>query len=126
MTRHLVCRLDEVAPGVIKPVTAGRGTILLTRLPAGEIKAVGGRCPHQGANLQHGCLTGYVTGDCPNDLHSERPGKYFAAPGTDLSSTSRTDARSPITESSGCGSSVSRSKTRTYLSSFKERRCATK
>ena len=80
MTRHFVCRLDEVAPGVIKPVTAGRGTILLTRLPAGEIKAVGGRCPHQGANLQYGCLTGYVTSDCPNDLHSERPGQILRCP----------------------------------------------
>ena len=80
MTRHLVCRVDEVAYGAMKPVALGRGTILLTRLPAGEIKAMAARCPHQGANLEHACLTGYVTSDCLNDLHSERPGQILRCP----------------------------------------------
>jgi nitrite reductase/ring-hydroxylating ferredoxin subunit len=80
MTRHLVCRLDEVATGAMKPVAIGRGTILLTRLPAGEIKAVAARCPHQGANLEHACLTGYSAGDCPNHLHMERPGQILRCP----------------------------------------------
>ncbi len=80
MTRRLVCRLNEVASGVMKPFAVGRGTILVTRLPAGEIKAVGARCPHQGANLEHGCLTGYVTSDCPNALRVERPGQILRCP----------------------------------------------
>ena len=43
MTRHRVCGVNEVASNAMTPVAMGRGTILLTRLPSGEIKAVG--CP---------------------------------------------------------------------------------
>jgi len=71
MTRHRVCRVDEVAGNVMLPVAMGRGTILLTRLPSGEIKAIASRCPHQGANLVHGCVTGHAYSDQPNVLSME-------------------------------------------------------
>jgi nitrite reductase (NADH) small subunit len=79
MTRHLVCRADEVGQ-VLMPVKLGRGKILLTRLPSGEIRAVAGRCPHQGADLEHGCLTGYAHSDQPNVLLMERPGQILRCP----------------------------------------------
>ena len=80
MTRHLVCRADEVASHAMMPVALGRGKILLTRLPSGEIKAVAARCPHQGANLEHGCLTGYAHSDQPNVLLMDRPGQILRCP----------------------------------------------
>ena len=80
MTKHRVCRVAEVASNAMKPVTMGRGTILLTRLPSGEIKAVGSRCPHQGANLEHGCVTGHAYGDSPNELFMDRLGQILRCP----------------------------------------------
>ena len=80
MTKHLACKLDEVKLNTLKPVAMGRGTVLLTRLPSGEIKAVGSRCPHQGANLVHGCVTGLSSSDVPNELHIERPGQILRCP----------------------------------------------
>ena len=80
MTRHLVCRLDEVSGNAMKPVKMGRGTLLLTRLPSGEIKAIASRCPHQGANLEYGCVTGHAYSDRPNELHMDRSGQILRCP----------------------------------------------
>jgi nitrite reductase/ring-hydroxylating ferredoxin subunit len=80
MTRHRICSVSEVASNAMKPFAMGRGTILLTRLPSGEIKAVGARCPHQGANLEHGCVTGHAHSDQPNVLLMDRPGQILRCP----------------------------------------------
>ena len=80
MTKQLACKVDEVKLNTLMPVAMGRGTILLTRLPSGEIRAMGSRCPHQGANLAHGCLTGLSSGEVPNELHMERPGQILRCP----------------------------------------------
>jgi nitrite reductase/ring-hydroxylating ferredoxin subunit len=80
MNRHRVCRDDEVAGNALKPVAMGRGTILLTRLPSGEIKAIASRCPHQGADLAYGCITGHAYSDRPNELHMDRPGQILRCP----------------------------------------------
>jgi nitrite reductase/ring-hydroxylating ferredoxin subunit len=80
MTKHRVCRVDEVADNAMLPVAMGRGTVLLTRLPSGEIKAIASRCPHQGANLAHGCVTGLAYSDQPNVLSMDRPGQILRCP----------------------------------------------
>jgi nitrite reductase/ring-hydroxylating ferredoxin subunit len=79
MTRQRVCRLNEVT-GKLLPVDTGRGTILLTRLPSGAVKAVASRCPHQGADLAYGCLTGLSQGERSNCLESDRPGEILRCP----------------------------------------------
>jgi nitrite reductase/ring-hydroxylating ferredoxin subunit len=61
--RHAVCRASEVAAGELKPVQAGRAKVLLTRLPDGTIRAFAARCPHQGADLEKGCVVRFVEGD---------------------------------------------------------------
>jgi nitrite reductase/ring-hydroxylating ferredoxin subunit len=68
MTRHSVCKVDDVAIGKLTEVNIGRSTIILSRLPSGEIRAINSRCPHQGADLGHGCVAGLVDGDVPNRL----------------------------------------------------------
>jgi nitrite reductase (NADH) small subunit len=66
MTKHVVCKADEVRAGKITAAKIGRAPIILSRLPTGEIRAVGGRCPHQGAELAHGCITGTTYSDQVN------------------------------------------------------------
>lgn len=79
MSRQRVCAVSEVTGGIL-PVTTPRGTILLTRLPSGAIKAITSRCPHQGANLAHGCVTGLSHADQPNHLQTERAGEILRCP----------------------------------------------
>ena len=69
--RHRVCAEDEVEPGRLKAVQAGRAKVLLTRLGDGSIRAVGARCPHQGADLEAGCVVHFVDGDGPGRLRVE-------------------------------------------------------
>lgn len=56
---HLVCALDELAPGEKRRFDLGGRTIVVCRsAETGEVFALAGRCPHQGAPLCDGKLTG--------------------------------------------------------------------
>ncbi|MFL1874777.1 Rieske (2Fe-2S) protein [Hansschlegelia beijingensis] len=80
MARHSVCKVDEVAIGALTEVKIGRSPIVLSRLPSGEIRAVGGRCPHQGAALRHGCVSGTTGSDRPNELTYGCEGEILRCP----------------------------------------------
>lgn len=80
MGRHRVCRLDDLAVGRLTPAALGRGKILLSRLPTGEVRAFASRCPHQGADLEHGCIAGYSDGERPNEIAVVRPGEIIRCP----------------------------------------------
>ncbi|HQT63140.1 MAG: hypothetical protein B7Z75_11675 [Acidocella sp. 20-57-95] len=80
MMRHTVCQVNDVLAGGLLYKTAGRTNIILLRLPSGEIKAIASRCPHHGANLAHGCITGYAAGTGPHDVHLERQGEILRCP----------------------------------------------
>ena len=69
--RQVVCRVDEVVEGRLIPVALGRGKALLTRLSDGTIRAFGARCPHQGADLEAGCVVRFVDGDRPGMVRVE-------------------------------------------------------
>ena len=56
----VICKLSDLAEGHLTPAMLGRAPILVT-LVRGEPRAVAARCPHQGADLQAGCLVGRVS-----------------------------------------------------------------
>ncbi|MBY0254184.1 MAG: Rieske (2Fe-2S) protein [Methylobacterium organophilum] len=80
MARHTVCKAAEVEGGKLTEVIVGRSPVVLSRLPSGEIRAVGGRCPHQGAALRHGCVTGTTDAGEPNRLSYGREGEILRCP----------------------------------------------
>lgn len=80
MSRHTLCRVDDVVTGKLLPVTIGRSTIVVLRLPTGDIKAISSRCPHQGADFSHGCITGYTSGGSPHTVMMIRPGEILRCP----------------------------------------------
>ena len=55
----VVAKLADLAEGRLTPSSIGRVPILLT-LVNNQPVAVAARCPHQGAQLQAGCVTGLV------------------------------------------------------------------
>jgi nitrite reductase (NADH) small subunit len=80
MVAHRIGRAEEIAMGAFTPVKVGRTSILITRLPSGDLTAIAAKCPHQGADLAFGCITGMAAGADPHSLHQQRPGEILRCP----------------------------------------------
>ena len=80
MARYPVCRAEEVTVGAFTRATAGRAAVLLARLPSGEIRAFPARCPHQGADLAFGCISGMTSSETPNVLRYHDHGEIVRCP----------------------------------------------
>jgi nitrite reductase/ring-hydroxylating ferredoxin subunit len=79
MARHVVARVDEIAPGSRKCVTLdGRGVIVFN--VKGEFFALSETCPHKGGSLAKGIITGLVQSDGPGDHRLEREGEIVRCP----------------------------------------------
>ncbi|MGG5818197.1 Rieske 2Fe-2S domain-containing protein [Falsiroseomonas sp. HW251] len=79
MTRHVVATVDEVPPGGRKRVTVAGRDIALFRLGE-EYLAIQDRCPHEGASLCAGQLTGLVLSDRPGHYELTRQGEILRCP----------------------------------------------
>ncbi len=77
--RHVVARLGEVPPGGRKLVTVKGREIALFNA-AGEYFALLNRCPHEGASLCAGRLTGLAEAEKPGDIHFTRQGEVVKCP----------------------------------------------
>lgn len=80
MTRHVLCKSDEIQVGKITRALIGHSPVLLCRLPSGEVKAIFGRCPHHGADLTYGCIAGMTRSDMPNSITYEGEGEILRCP----------------------------------------------
>ncbi len=58
MTTHVLCRRDAVAPGAMAVVRVLGRELAVARTPDDRWYAIRGTCPHQGAPLGRGMLTG--------------------------------------------------------------------
>jgi nitrite reductase/ring-hydroxylating ferredoxin subunit len=79
MPKHVVARADDIVPGSRKCVTAGGRAIVVFNLK-GEYFALSSTCPHRGADLSGGKLTGLVQSDGPGDYRYERQGEIIRCP----------------------------------------------
>lgn len=66
--RHVVCKLSELEAGALMPVEVGRARAVLWRSADGVVKAFPRRCPHQGADLSFGCVSGLTEAERANEL----------------------------------------------------------
>ena len=79
MTRHVVARAAELEPGTRKLVTVeGRGVVVINI--KGELFALSNTCPHKGASLCNGLLTGLVRSTKPGEYKYERAGEILRCP----------------------------------------------
>jgi nitrite reductase/ring-hydroxylating ferredoxin subunit len=79
MPKHVVARADEIAPGERKLLTAGGRAVVVFNLK-GEYFALSDTCPHKGASLSGGKLTGLVTSGGPGDYQFSREGEIIRCP----------------------------------------------
>ena len=75
-----VAASNDVKIGEITPAKLGRSKLVLTRLPSGELRAISGRCPHQGADLEYACITGMATGRSREQIDMTRDGEVMRCP----------------------------------------------
>ena len=79
MARHIVGPVSELPPGERKIIQAGNRTIGVFNV-AGEFYAVRNTCPHQGAPLCKGHVTGTTLPSQPGEYIWAREGEILRCP----------------------------------------------
>jgi len=79
MTGHVVATVAEIPPGSRKRVTVRGRPIVIFNL-GGEFFALADRCPHQGAPLSDGHLTGLLESAEPGCYSYTRMGEILRCP----------------------------------------------
>jgi 3-phenylpropionate/trans-cinnamate dioxygenase ferredoxin subunit len=79
MTKHVVARAEELPPGTRKRCMIDGRAVLVLNIK-GELFALSDTCPHRGASLSGGILTGLVVADAPGEYHYARQGEILRCP----------------------------------------------
>jgi 3-phenylpropionate/trans-cinnamate dioxygenase ferredoxin subunit len=79
MTRHVVCAARDLPPGARKLVHLDGRPILVLNV-GGDLHALLNICPHQGASLADGVLTGLVESPEPGVYRYSREGEILRCP----------------------------------------------
>ncbi len=79
MTRHIIARAGEIAPGERRLVELDGRRIGVFNL-AGEYFALLDRCPHQGGPMCRGHQVGFVTAARPGEYVRSREGELVKCP----------------------------------------------
>ncbi|MEO8715157.1 MAG: Rieske (2Fe-2S) protein [Acetobacteraceae bacterium] len=79
MSKHVVARVADVAPGERRLVSVRGRPIAIFNL-GGEFFGLLNRCPHQGGPLCDGLLTGLIEADEPGSYRYSRPGEIIRCP----------------------------------------------
>jgi nitrite reductase/ring-hydroxylating ferredoxin subunit len=79
MTRHVVAKVAEVAPGSCKLVSVKGREIGMFNV-GGKFYALANRCPHKGGPLCHGRIGGLAQSSGPGDYRLVRAGEFLRCP----------------------------------------------
>jgi nitrite reductase/ring-hydroxylating ferredoxin subunit len=79
MARHIAARAGDLLPGQRRLVEIGGRRIIVFNIK-GELFALSDTCPHRGASLSGGVLTGLVVSNGPGDYTYTRAGEIIRCP----------------------------------------------
>ncbi|MFC7133235.1 MULTISPECIES: Rieske (2Fe-2S) protein [Salinibaculum] len=79
MAEHVVCPVDELAEGDVRIVEVENRSIGVFNT-GGEFYALLNECPHRGAPLCEGSVTGLKTSPEPGEIELERKGEILKCP----------------------------------------------
>jgi nitrite reductase/ring-hydroxylating ferredoxin subunit len=74
-----VCGIEDLRPGRIEPVAAGRRRMAAV-LHEGEVYVFQSGCPHRGAPLHRGAVRARLTGDCAGEMTLDESRPVVACP----------------------------------------------
>lgn len=79
MGRHVICRAEALQPGSVLIVDAEKRSIGIFNIH-GDFYALRNTCPHKGAPLCRGIITGLVVSDEPLQMQMTRNGEIVRCP----------------------------------------------
>ena len=79
MTKYAVALASDIPVGKRKIVNVAGRPVAVFNIE-GEYFALLNRCPHQGASLCHGLLTGLMTSESPGEIIYSRQGEFLRCP----------------------------------------------
>lgn len=79
MRQTVVCKVSDFPEGTRRLETINGRPVAIFNVK-GEFFAVSNRCPHQGASLCHGVLTGVAESDDPGVIQYSRQGEMLRCP----------------------------------------------
>lgn len=79
VSKYVVASVADIPPGSRRRVVVQGRPIAIFNL-AGEFYGLSDRCPHQGASLCSGLVTGLAVGDAPGDFRVVRDGEMVRCP----------------------------------------------
>lgn len=79
MTERVVCAAEDLPPGSHAVVSVDRIEVVVYNI-AGELVAIRNRCPHAGAPMCEGMLTGTVVSDGPRRRRWAHDGRILRCP----------------------------------------------
>jgi nitrite reductase/ring-hydroxylating ferredoxin subunit len=79
MSKHVIAAVSQLPPGTRRLVTIKGRPVAVFNLD-GDFFALINRCPHQGASLCEGEVTGLVTSEKPGEYRISRPGEIIRCP----------------------------------------------
>jgi len=79
MSKHVVAKVADVLPGTRRRVLVQGRPIAIFNLH-GEFFGLADRCPHQGASLCDGLVTGLAVADAPGESRIVRDGEMVRCP----------------------------------------------
>ncbi|WP_206832744.1 Rieske (2Fe-2S) protein [Alicyclobacillus fructus] len=79
--KQVVCKINELKPGLLKEVQFGKISIVVCQTQSGEVYAFSNRCIHQGAPLSKGKLCGTTAPtNCPGQYRYVKEGEVLRCP----------------------------------------------
>ena len=79
MGRHVICPAGELQPGEVKIVDVEKRSIGIFNI-RGQFHALRNTCPHKGAPLCRGIITGLMISDAPLQMRITREGEIVRCP----------------------------------------------
>lgn len=79
MGRHVICRAEDLQPGAVRIAEAEKRSIGIFNI-RGHFYALRNTCPHKGAPLCRGIITGLVVSDEPLQMKMTRDGEIVRCP----------------------------------------------
>ena len=79
MGRHVICRAEALPPGAVRIVDAEKRSVGIFNI-GGEFYALRNTCPHKGAPLCRGIITGLMVSREPLQMELTRAGEIVRCP----------------------------------------------
>lgn len=78
--RHVLCAVDDIAPGEVKGFRVGGRRVAAARLDDGAFRVISDVCPHQAAKMSDGSIERMWVSDAPGERRQSEDRNVLLCP----------------------------------------------